>query len=283
MNEAGLSFDWYAGYSTNWTADPSKTYFNGDMCKEILKKCTTVEEVIEYYNTYNEPAFLHARPMYIDRNGHSIILKWIDGKVQAEFRNGNYQLMGAKADAIKPMLEGQTNFTLPYMANMLDLAHQEGDYPTQYSNIYDTYNSKIYLFSLFDYSQCILIDLKTELGKGQSIYNIKELFTSHELGENVIVDNLTTVTYYDEGIGLQAIIPNPFTFSSTIQFTMQKPEFVSLKVFNLQGQLVKTLINQNLSGGQHQIILTDEWLSPEIYYFRLKVGSYIETRKILFR
>jgi hypothetical protein len=280
MNEAGLCFDWYAGYSTNWTADPSKPNFNGDMCKEILRKCTTVEEVFEYYRKYNEPAFLHARPMYIDRDGNSIILKWLYGQVQVEYKSGNYQLQGAKATTIRPMLEGQVQITLPYMANVLDKAHQEGDYPTQYSNIFDTYNSKVYLFTSFNYSQCILIDLKTELGKGSAIYNIKELFISHALGQEMLVSDPANIIYYNENNTLESISPNPFSSSTTIKFSLRNSEFVSVKIYNVKGQLVESLIDQNLSEGVHQIRWKPKGLTGCIYYCQLILGDIVETQKL---
>jgi hypothetical protein len=281
MNEAGLCFDWYAGFSTNWTADPAKAYFNGDMCKEILRKCTKVEEVINYFETYNIPSFQSARPMYIDKYGNSIILKWENGQVEAEYRDGDYQLQGAKATTIKPILDSQTSFSLPYMADLLNKAHQEGNYPTQYSNIFDTYNSKIYLFTLFDYSQCIAIDLKAELEKGDAIYNIKELYTSHEIGQNILIEYPNKVSYNNESLTFLNIYPNPTSFSTIIQFNVQKSDLVSLKVFNSQGQLVETLVNKCLLLGKYHIKWTKKCLLPKIYYFQLQIGSSIETRKIL--
>jgi hypothetical protein len=283
MNEAGLCFDWYAGFSTNWVADTAKSYFNGDMCKEILRKCSTVEEVIKYFKTYNVPSFTSARPMYIDRYGGSIILKWENGQIIAEYKSGNFQLQGAKANVIKPSLDSNAPFSLPYIADILNKAHQEGNYPTQYSNIFDTYNSMIYLFTMFDYSKCIAIDLKTELGKGDAVYKIKELYTSHEIGKSVLIENSGKTNIFKESSSEFDIFPNPFSTSTKIIFNVQKNNWVCLKVINSQGQTVETLINKTLPTGKFVYTWTDKGVSNENYYVVLQIGSIFEKRKILRR
>jgi hypothetical protein len=281
MNEAGLCYDWYAGFSTNWKADPAKEYYNGDMCKEILRKCTKVEEVISYFKTYNIPSFQSARPMFIDRFGNSIILKWKNGQVEAEYRVGNYQVQGAKETTIKPFLENQKSFSLAYMADLVNKAHQEGQYPTQYSNIFDTYNSKMYLFTFFDYSQCIEIDLADELRKGDAIYHIKELYTSHEIGQNILIESTDELKNYNENQLVMDIFPNPFSTSTLIELYIPKYDLVSLNVYNEQGQLVEKLIDKYLLPGKYQVRWTDTSLLSKIYYCRLQIGSIIESKKIL--
>ena len=55
---------------------------------------------------------------------------------------------------------------------ILEATHQEGRFPTQYSNIYDVKNQLIYLYHFHNFQKEYKIDLKKELAKGKHSYNI---------------------------------------------------------------------------------------------------------------
>lgn len=75
--------------------------------------------------------------------------------------------------------------------------------------------------------------------------------------------------------------PNPFSSSTTINFTLNERSKVNLTILDLNGRLVKTLLNQELPEGNHRAELTDQSLSQGIYYCRLKAGEIYETKKIV--
>ena len=60
--------------------------------------------------------------------------------------------------------------------------------------------------------------------------------------------------------------PNPFTTETTISFTIEKKERVQLQVFDINGQLVKTLINKELPKGEHEFL----WNGTDKYEHKLK-------------
>lgn len=75
--------------------------------------------------------------------------------------------------------------------------------------------------------------------------------------------------------------PNPFNPSTSIAFTLGVAENVSLKVFNLMGQEVATLVNKKLNPGPHMVSFDASDLPSGIYYYRLNAGDFNETKKML--
>lgn len=76
--------------------------------------------------------------------------------------------------------------------------------------------------------------------------------------------------------------PNPFNPSTTIRFTVQVTGFTTLKVFDIMGKEVATLVNENLEAGvYHQITFNASGLSSGMYFYRLQSGKFVETKKML--
>jgi len=88
-------------------------------------------------------------------------------------------------------------------------------------------------------------------------------------------------------ISLYQNYPNPFNPSTTISFDIiQTSSFVNLDIFNIQGQKVKTIMNEIVPAGNHQIIWngTDNSGNPVtsgIYFYKLKAGRYTSTKKMI--
>ena len=77
------------------------------------------------------------------------------------------------------------------------------------------------------------------------------------------------------------ICPNPFNSSTTIRFTLPKPEHVSLRTYNLTGQQMATLADEVRSAGEHQVQWQTEGLPGGVYLVKMQVGTLIETKKII--
>jgi ligand-binding sensor domain-containing protein len=75
--------------------------------------------------------------------------------------------------------------------------------------------------------------------------------------------------------------PNPFNPLTTIEFTLPKPEHVTLEVFNLIGQSIMTVLDQNMVGGRHQVIFDGRHLASGAYYYQLIAGEYREVKKMI--
>ncbi|HEX7356832.1 MAG TPA: DUF5666 domain-containing protein, partial [Ignavibacteriaceae bacterium] len=88
---------------------------------------------------------------------------------------------------------------------------------------------------------------------------------------NVIVNNFV----------LEQNFPNPFNPSTVISFTIQADQQVTLKVINAVGEEVKTLVNNNLSKGTHNIIFNAAGLSSGLYFYRLESNNQVQVKKMM--
>jgi hypothetical protein len=77
--------------------------------------------------------------------------------------------------------------------------------------------------------------------------------------------------------------PNPFNPSTSIPFTIPRAEFVTLTVQDVRGATVATLVSSRLPSGAHRVEFTAEGkeIGSGIYFYRLRAGSFSETRKML--
>lgn len=75
--------------------------------------------------------------------------------------------------------------------------------------------------------------------------------------------------------------PNPFNPSTTIQYALCSRQFVVLKVYDLLGMEIATLINQEKQAGSYEIDFDASLLSSGIYFYQLRAGSLIQTKKMI--
>jgi len=75
--------------------------------------------------------------------------------------------------------------------------------------------------------------------------------------------------------------PNPFNPTTTIRYTVPKAAFVSLKVYNMLGQEVETLVNQEQTPGSFVVQFDASRLSSGVYLYRLASGTFSDTKKLV--
>lgn len=75
--------------------------------------------------------------------------------------------------------------------------------------------------------------------------------------------------------------PNPFNPSTTIYFSVPSSEYVTLKVFDVLGNEVATLINEEKPAGSYQVDFKASQLSSGIYFYTINAGSFVETKKMI--
>jgi len=92
------------------------------------------------------------------------------------------------------------------------------------------------------------------------------------------VENRTLKTFDFE---LTANWPNPFNPETEISFTLPKTTKVALKIFNIRGRVVATLVNKSLSAGKHKVKFKAANLPSGPYFYRLKAGGFVSTKKML--
>jgi len=74
--------------------------------------------------------------------------------------------------------------------------------------------------------------------------------------------------------------PNPFNPSTIIRYEIGNTSDVKLKIYNLQGEEIKTLINKEQTAGTYEVKFNANGLSSGIYLYRLQAGNFIETKKM---
>lgn len=84
-----------------------------------------------------------------------------------------------------------------------------------------------------------------------------------------------------EMVGLFQNYPNPFNSSTTIEFALPKPAFVRLKVYNLLGEEVATLIAEKRAAGIHKLNWDARRLASGVYLYRLEAGEFVNTKKFI--
>ena len=76
--------------------------------------------------------------------------------------------------------------------------------------------------------------------------------------------------------------PNPFNPSTTISYQIPEPGFVSLKVFDVLGNNIMTLVNEEKPAGKYEFNFNSSGIPSGIYFYQLVAGQYSETRKMCF-
>ena len=75
--------------------------------------------------------------------------------------------------------------------------------------------------------------------------------------------------------------PNPFNPSTTITFNIIKQNHVSLKVYNILGEVVSTLVNETKGAGNYSIKFDARGLSSGIYFYELNAGDFRDVKKMI--
>jgi len=75
--------------------------------------------------------------------------------------------------------------------------------------------------------------------------------------------------------------PNPFNPSTSIEFMLTEPQFVVLKIYDMVGREVTTLISGQLGAGTHAAVWNADQQASGVYYYRIQTGTNVQTRKLL--
>lgn len=75
--------------------------------------------------------------------------------------------------------------------------------------------------------------------------------------------------------------PNPFNPSTTIRFSVPKDGNVAIKVYDVKGQLIKTLVNQRIITGNYSVDFDGSNLGSGVYFYSLETSDFKETKKMV--
>ena len=75
--------------------------------------------------------------------------------------------------------------------------------------------------------------------------------------------------------------PNPFNPSTKIRFTIPEAGLVTLKVYNLLGEEVATLLNEEQTTGVYEVTFDARQLSSGIYFYTINSGDFVASKKMI--
>ena len=75
--------------------------------------------------------------------------------------------------------------------------------------------------------------------------------------------------------------PDPFNPTTVIEYTIPKDYHVTLKIYEVLGQEVKTLVNQDQRVGRYSVNFNGSRLASGVYFYRLVAGNHVITKKML--
>ncbi len=117
--------------------------------------------------------------------------------------------------------------------------------------------------------------------------NLATLQANADYAKAKWLEILSTVSVREEvGVtpmqfGLSQNYPNPFNPETRISYDIARGELVTLKVFDVLGREVATLVNQRQDAGRYSVGFDGKGLTSGVYYYQLQAGSFTQTNKML--
>jgi len=99
---------------------------------------------------------------------------------------------------------------------------------------------------------------------------------SYSYSDEVLIDNPAPIDYT-----LHQNNPNPFNPTTTISYSLPVNSNVELIVYNSLGERIIQLVNEEVEAGTHKVKLNASALPSGVYFYQLKTGSYVETKKMV--
>ncbi len=150
-----------------------------------------------------------------------------------------------------------------------------------YSGVLSAWTSE--LFNISDYvSSATQIKFRFRLSSDQGLTD-----------DGWYVDDLKIITYnvgpvginsenqFAETYSLKQNYPNPFNPSTEIRYSIAVNSFVELKIYDILGNEVKTLINQKQNAGKYSFEFDGSNFSSGTYFYRIRAGDFMETRSMI--
>ena len=75
--------------------------------------------------------------------------------------------------------------------------------------------------------------------------------------------------------------PNPFNPTTTIQFSIPSPQFVTIKVYDILGREITKLVDEYKQAGTYSVNFNAKGLSSGLYFYNLRAGNYSSAQKMI--
>jgi photosystem II stability/assembly factor-like uncharacterized protein len=116
--------------------------------------------------------------------------------------------------------------------------------------------------------------LNEELTNGEKIRITNNKITSIEISGKIMGGLPVSYELYQN-------YPNPFNPSTTLKFAIPKESEVHLSIYNVLGELVTTLVKEQMKAGYYKYEFNALTLASGVYIYRIKAGDFIQTKKMV--
>jgi len=136
----------------------------------------------------------------------------------------------------------------------------------------DSRNSWMHLTCLNDITMNCIFFLNPTTGWGNSLASVYKYDGGTDVNE---------ISSFPHQYSLSQNYPNPFNSLTIIKYQIPELSFVTLKVYDVLGSEVVTLVNEKKSVGSYEVEFNATELPSGVYLFRLQAGTYVETKKMV--
>ena len=142
--------------------------------------------------------------------------------------------------------------------------------PSLHSNVCDLKSKKIYLYLNHNFNDVVEIDLLEELKKGEKSYLISTYMAL-----------MYSPDIYPEGtVVLLQNYPNPFNQTTTIPFTIDRENYMTLKIYDIIGREKIVLLSKNIRPGAYSVDFNGASLPRGHYIYAIETKRFRMTRKM---
>jgi hypothetical protein len=203
INEMGLSYDcnWIPQEKLNPHPERKSQY--EWLITQLMKKASTVEEVLSKIFTYNWGDSISYQVHFADKSGDAVVIHpGTDGELTysrkpkgngylistnfnlAKLDKGNWYCRRYNtADKMLSRIGAENDLTVEFMASVLNATHQDRLYKTLYSAIYDIQKLRIYLYYNRQFDTPYVLDVKKEVAKGYRKTALQDLISNSTMNK----------------------------------------------------------------------------------------------------
>ena len=183
MNDQGLCVDINGLPALSLNPHPEREAPYIYPIEQTLFECVNVSDVIHWFQTHNLGTVWNYQLHYADASGDAVVVSvGLDGEFAFTRKNSSHYLVSTNfnlanyangyypcsryttATSMLASITEEVNLTVDACRDILDAVHQEGQYATKYSYIFDPINLKIHLFYNHNFNKILSLDLIEELG-----------------------------------------------------------------------------------------------------------------------
>jgi hypothetical protein len=240
--------------TTDTTRDSTTLYFGYDPAATYC-----------FDSAFETPGYPYAEPPFGDA-------RWQDPRGENDTCMGSLGLIPKDIRQLHPNLAADT-----FEIDLIPF-DRTSKYKLSWQSGLDRYFDQLELYDInFNKISDMLLDtikfVNNNRGMATSVFIITDMI--------IIDDDVKEGNVFPVVFKLKQNFPNPFNPNTTIGFDIPKASIVTLKVFNLLGQEVATLVNEKREAGNYQVEFDGSKLTSGVYYYRLQAGSFIETKKFI--